>query len=240
MGGAGPMHGIPIAVELGIPKVIVPKYPGNFSAFGLLTSDLRHDYAKTYMIDLKKADITRIKILLKEMADTGRQTLLREGIPEEKIKVFYTADMRYLGQAFELGIPLICNDLKTSDMGNAFHQEYQNTYGYAREDKEIELVTLRVVVIGGIDRPVLAGSGSQNRHLFEAIKSKRRAYFDGAFVDCSVFERAFLPTGVSIDGPAIIEEYGSTTVVFPGWKGKQDHLGNLILEPNGDQSSEDN
>jgi len=235
MGGAGPMHGIPIAMELGIPKVVVPRYPGNFSAFGLLTSDLRHDYAKTYLTDLNKAEVPRITSLLKEMADSGRQALLREGIPEERIKVFYTADMRYLGQAFELGIPVICNGLKTSDMEKAFHQEYQKTYGYAREDKEIELVTLRVVAVGGIDRPVLSGSGSQSRHLSEAIKNKRRAYFEGSFVDCAVYERELLPAGVSIDGPAIIEEYGSTTVVFPGWKGTQDHFCNLILEPNGDR-----
>ena len=229
MGGAGPLHAIPIAEELSIPKIIVPNYPGNFSAFGLVVADIKHDYVRTYLTPLKEANLSRIRGLLMEMAEEGRRNLVREGLPPEMISLSYSADMRYLGQAFELRVP-IAPDTEISDMEKAFHSEYCNTYGYAREFTDVELVNLRVVAIGGGDKPSISRISKEGRRLAEAIKGKRKVYFEGSFVDCPVYQRELLPRGVSIDGPAIVEEYSSTTAVFPRWKASVGSFGHLILE----------
>jgi len=229
IGGAGPLHAIPIAEELGIPKILVPNYPGNFSAFGLAVADLKHDYARTYLSKVKEADLSRIRSLLNEMADEGRQDLLREGLAAEGISLSYSADMRYLGQAFELHVP-ITPDMNIPDIEMAFHQEYYKAYGYAREQTDIELVNLRVVATGGVDKPTISSTGEEAKKLSDALKEKRRVYFDGSFVECPIYQREILPSGASINGPAIVEEYGSTTVIFPRWKASTDNLGHLFLE----------
>jgi len=229
MGGAGPLHAIPIAEELGIPKIVVPNYPGNFSAFGLVVADLKHDYVRTYLTTLKEADISRIRGLMKEMADEGQGDLVREGLSPERISVSYSADMRYLGQAFELHVP-ITPEMEIKDLEVAFHREYRNTYGYARESTDVELVNLRLVAMGSVEKPPLVTIDRDGKRLADAVKEKKKVYFRGEFTECRVYERERLPADVSIDGPAILEEYGSTTAIFPGWKAFVDRFGNLLLE----------
>jgi len=229
MGGAGPLHAIPIAEELGIPKIIVPNYPGNFSAFGLVVADLKHDYVKTYLTRLREADLSRIRSFLNEMAEEGCRDLLSEGLTKERISVSYSADMRYLGQAFELNVPVTLG-MEIPHLETAFHEVYHKAYGYAREGADVELVNLRVVATGHVDKPLFSPISKEGRRLTDAIKEKRRVYFRGNFVNCPIYQRELLPLDVSIDGPAIIEEYGSTTTVFPGWKASLDSFGHLILE----------
>jgi len=233
MGGAGPMHAIPIADELGLPKVVVPKHPGNMSAYGLLTCDLRHDYTRTYITQLREADLYHIRSLLKEMADEGRQILNEEGVPADRMDFHYFADMQYLGQSWQLSCP-INYDFEIEDMIITFHQEYEKAYKYSRKDTPVELIYLRCVASGRTDKPIIPVNEAALRPLPEAIKEEREVYFDETFVKCPVYERELLSPGVSIDGPAIVEEFSSTTVVFPKWKASVDNIGNLILEPKGD------
>ena len=230
MGGAGPLHSIPIVTELGIPKVVVPKYAGNFSAFGLLTSDLRHDYVRTYLTVLSKAKLSRIKDLLKEMEDEGIGTLLTEGLPRDKVDILYSLDMRYLGQSFELSIPVKDYNFDIPHLEQAFSEFYQKAYGYSRKEKEVELVNLRVAALGRVEKPILSSNVFSGESISGAMKERRQVYFYGNFVDCPVLQREFLPRAASIDGPAVIEEFSSTTVVFPEWKATVDEFGNLILE----------
>jgi N-methylhydantoinase A len=229
VGGAGPMHANPIADELTIGKVIIPRHPGNFSAFGLLTSDLRHDYVRTYLTELRDADISRIRDLQSEMTDEGKQALLREGLTPDSIKMVYSADMRYSGQAFELSVPIAGNNLELPDFESAFHETYRKAYGHSREGKEVELVNLRLAAFGAVDKPALSGGESGKGNLSRALKGKRPVYFEGSFLDCPIYERELLSIGTSVNGPAVVEELGSTTVLFPGWKASADHLGSLIL-----------
>ena len=228
IGGAGPMYACPIAEELGADKVLVSNHPGNACAFGLLTTDLQHHYARTYVTELQEADLSLIRTLLEEMGKEGREALTNEGLPEGKVHIACSADMRYVGQSYQLEVPV---DLKSNleDLERDFHDIYYQAYGYSRKEMTIEMVYLRVVASGRFDKPELR-SDDTGGALCEAFKEERSVYFQGCFVDCPVYHRGRLGPGSSFDGPAVIEEYGSTTVIFPAWKASVDPYANLILE----------
>jgi N-methylhydantoinase A len=143
--------------------------------------------------------------------------------------MIYSADMRYSGQAFELRVPIAGNNLELPDFESAFHETYRKAYGHSREGKEVELVNLRLAAFGAVDKPALSGDESEKGNLFRALKGKRPVYFEGSFLDCPIYDRELLHLGASVNGPAVVEELGSTTVLFPGWKASVDHLGSLIL-----------
>ena len=229
IGGAGPMHACPIAEELGIDKVVVPSNPGNACALGLLTSELRYDYARAYVTPLAEGDVATMKRLMGEMEEEGRKTLTGDGHPADRISVSYSADMRYLGQWFQLNVPISSKPVREV-MEKDFHDLYGRTYGYRREGVPVELAYLRATVLGLVDKPTLQSDVSESQLSPSTPSGRRQVYFDGSFRDSPVYDRTTLGPGGTVDGPAIVDEYGSTTVVFPGWRGTVDRLSNLILE----------
>ena len=229
-GGAGPMHAIPIAEELGIPTVVIPREPGNFCAAGLLASDLRHDYVSTYLTELDKADLARIRETLRQMDDQGRQILLRDGVSAPQIHVQNILSLRYVGQSWEIDIPVDSDRLAVSEVAEAFDEAHLKAYGYNRRGHPLELVNLRVVAIGQFERPALVQGTGASGTPAAALAGHRKVYVGGDAVDCPVYDRAVLAPQASLTGPALIEEFGSNTIVFPGWKVTVDRLGSLVLE----------
>ena len=229
IGGAGPMHAIPIAEELSIDKVLVPKNPGNACALGLLTTELRYDYVRTYILPLRQADVAGMKGLLAEMEEEGRRTLIGDGHPLDEISVSFSADMRYLGQWFQLNVPIGSGPV-LEDMERDFHAQYKRTYGYRREGVPVELVYLRATVLGEVDKPALESHTLVSRSATQAVTGQRPVSFYGSFVQCPIYDRALLPPGSAFDGPAVVEEYGATTAVFPGWRASVDRFANLSME----------
>ena len=227
MGGAGPMHAAAVAEELGIDNVLIPANPGNACATGLLATDLQHDYVRTYVTELQDADIDRIHDLAREMESLGREQLSREGLPEQRIRISCSADMRYSGQSFQLEVA-VTDRTTLKGMEKAFHGRYQNVYGYNRREKPVELVYLRAVASGIVDKPVptLEAGGEPEGGNGE----RREIYFDGEFHSCEIYERRNLGIHTKINGPAVIQEYGSTTVLPPGWQASPDQFGNLRLK----------
>ena len=225
MGGAGPMHAVPVAEELGIDHVFIPANPGNACAMGLLTSDLQHDYVRAYVTEVNEADISKVHSLVNEMEAEGRQQLTNEGLAEDRIEIRCSADMRYLGQSFQLEVPLKEN-ISLQEMEAAFNECYQNVYGYNRQDKPIELVYLRVVASGIVDKPVPSATTDSTSKTGD---EKRDVYFDGSFHSCTIYQRNQLAVGEEINGPVIIQEYGSTNVISPGWRASADEFGNLHI-----------
>ncbi len=226
MGGAGPMHAVEVAEELGISHVFIPSDPGNACATGLLTTDLKHDYVRTYVSEMADADIDRIHELVAEMESEGKAQLAKEGLQDENIEIRCTADMRYFGQSFQLEVPLTTSTT-LADLEAAFNERYENVYGYNRREKPIELVYLRAVVSGIVDKPEPAAataprSGTNNN-------PTREVYFKGEFHSCDIHQRNELEVGKDIDGPIIIQEYGSTNVISPGWQARADKFGNLHI-----------
>ena len=226
MGGAGPMHAIAVAEELGIDNVLIPANPGNACATGLLATDLQHDYVRTYVTEMQDANIDKIHELTREMESLGRKQLMQEGLSEQRIDIRCSADMRYSGQAFQLEVP-VTDETSLESMEKTFHERYENVYGYNRREKPVELVYLRAIASGIVDKPApsIGTPGKTNG----GSNEKREIYFDGRFHSCDIYERSCLDADTTISGPAVIQEYGSTTVLPPGWQASPDQFGNLHL-----------
>jgi N-methylhydantoinase A len=231
MGGAGPMHATELAEELGIKEVFVPRFPGNLSAVGLIGSDIRYDFARTVLTDALACDAALIRDAFSELASEGRSALENEGFADTATRIEYFADLRYRGQAFDVSVPVAAPDTPLAAVAADFGVLYERRYGHRREGKPIDIVTLRVVANGLVPRPVLAKIKRHEDTLASAVKTRRAVYFGGSWhPDCPVYERERLGAGAEMTGPAVIEEYGSTTVLPPTWRARVDDLGNLRLQ----------
>ncbi|MBD3207649.1 hydantoinase/oxoprolinase family protein, partial [Candidatus Bathyarchaeota archaeon] len=226
-GGAGPMHVCALAEDLEIGKIVIPPNPGMFSALGLLTADLFHDFTSPVVREVSIIDPSELEEKFQEMEEDGNQTLESEGIPEELRKTQRSLDIRYKGQGFELNIPvkkpMSMEELLKSI--ESFHIKHDKVYGYFDRDQTIEIVNVKLRVIGFLDKPRLpdkiACKGESHDY--------RDVFFEGVkeWVETPVFNREVLEGKYS--GPAVIEQYDSTTIVYPGWSFETEKKGNLIL-----------
>jgi N-methylhydantoinase A len=226
-GGAGPMHALALADEIGIPRVLVPRHPGNFSALGLLASDIKHDDVRTRVGSLRDR-WPLLAGLFAEMEGGARRQLELEGFETGQQRMRRSLDLRYRSQAFELNLELGGEPLAALEA--AFHERHRAMYGHADPTAVIELVNARVSAYGVVARPATERYQSGAASLAAALIERRPVRFDGAVHDCPVWERERLPADAELRGPAIVEEFGATTVIPPGWAGEVDEHGNLILE----------
>jgi len=196
-GGAGPQHALYLADEIGIKRVIIPPYPGLFSALGLLLADWRFEARKSYPRDLERD--------FKELENKLIERL-------KKVDYFIRyADVRYKGQGWELTIQVPEN---VNEIRKVFEDKHLATYGFVMSDREIEIVTIRVFAIRRRVTPKISPTfGNENKP-----KEIRKVLIEDDWVNTEVYVREKLPKGFEIRGPAIIEEYSSTIVVKPGWK----------------------
>jgi N-methylhydantoinase A len=226
-GGAGPMHVCALAEELEIGLVLVPPNPGMFSALGLLTADLFHDYSHPMLVPVEDVDPESLESSFRDLETRGDATLSEEGVAAERRSFTRSLDIRYRGQGFELNVATASPVTGESIRGSvkAFHAKHREVYGYSAEDEPVEVVNAKLRVIGRLDKPQLTEDGAAE----EREPSTRKVYFEkmGGWVDADVIQRGSL-TGKA-EGPAIIEQYDSTTVVYPGWSYEPDRLGNLVL-----------
>jgi N-methylhydantoinase A len=228
-GGAGPMHALAMAEEIGIPRVLVPRHPGNFSALGLLAADIKHDDVRTRVGPLGER-LPALREAFAEMETAARQQLEREGFGPERQKLLRSLDLRYRGQAFELNIPLIDPELALARIEADFHRQHREAYGHANPQAAIELVNARLTAYGLVPRPAAERPVAPSTALEAALVERRPVWFGGRAYDCPVWDRERLPEGAGLRGPAIVEEFGATTVVPPGWGGTIDAYGNLRFE----------
>jgi N-methylhydantoinase A len=230
-GGAGPMHAAEVADELQIPSVLVPAFAGNFSALGLLTSDIRHDLVETILEQNRPSAMSRIAIALGRMRNEARSRLIAEGFSDDDIHYSASADMRYRGQAFEVSIPLTGENCSgdTPDSAvlmAAFHKIYASLYGHANTDQETEIVNLRFVGAAQTVKPTIKNPTKFGNPLI----GKRMVYFDRPIDDVPIYDRDLLPVSEIFAGPAVVEESSSTTVVPPDWKMRRDEFDSLRLD----------
>ena len=244
-GGAGPMHATTVADELGIDRVLVPKFPGNFSAWGLLTSEIRHDFAETLLLGCAADSIERVGASLAGLRDRARERLHEDGFGDGAITYRETLDMRYLGQAFEIPIPVPGPPLDADTVLAEFHRTYAKLYGHASEDQPVEIVNARLagIVPAPVPEPVAEvasgngsgrggggrGGGGRDSGSGEGLIERRRVWFDEEIDDVPIRDRRYIPVDAPFPGPAIIEETGATTVVFPGWSCRRDERDTLHL-----------
>jgi N-methylhydantoinase A len=227
-GGAGPLHATAAAEDLGMRTVVVPPLPGNLSAFGLLVANLRRDFVRTRVSATVRTSIEEVRSALQELVREGEQELLAAGFPLELGRFNASLDMRYAGQSFELSVPVPIEAGSIADIERAFREVYAARYGAGR-DATIEIVSYRLAAWGLSDKPRLPAIDRSGRSLQAATAGKRSVVFGGKELDVVVLDRDRLPLNHKVEGPALIEEEGSTSVVPPGWSAELDVADCLVL-----------
>jgi N-methylhydantoinase A len=233
-GGAGPLHANALACLTGSWPVIVPPMPGVLSALGFLHSDIKNEFARTYIRTLNEVTPAEIRAILLDLAEEAHQWLHGEGIPADRQRVEYEIDVRYYRQGYEFPIPVALEDL---DVGfdrliENFKKVHHQNYGF-NLDSTIEIVNLRAIGIGQVRKlelPRFERAGADSRH---AITAHHQIYFRGGFVDTMIYDRSRLRPGNVIPGPAIITQMDSTTVILPEHYGKVDEYLNIVIWPHG-------
>ncbi|RUM42393.1 MAG: hypothetical protein DSY34_01965 [Desulfurobacterium sp.] len=192
---------------------------------GMVLSDIVKDYSLTVMLTGKSVNRENTERFFKVLEERAIEDLKKEGIPENKIKVEKYLDMRYKGQSFELIVPFV------DDFIEAFHKEHERVYGYSNRKREVEVVNVRIRAIGETEKPELKKFNFVSEKVPEgALLEKRKVYFDGKWMETSVYDREKLLPGNRIEGAAIVVEYSSTTVIPPFAKAFVDEYRNLIIE----------
>ena len=230
LGGAGPVHGAALAAEMGMAEVLVPEAPGVLAAFGLLAAAIEHHHARTLQARTDVADLDAVNRCLAELDGAGRGRMREEGVAAEQVRVAYAADMRYVGQAYELEVPIVVpvTRERMPEILAAFHAVHERVYGYARTQQPVEFVNFRAVHTFPLPRPVVTPAARSTGTLADARLGERRAHF-GSFMPTTIYERARLPLGARLEGPAIVEQSDTTTVIPPGVTALVDDAGNLRL-----------
>src|SRR6266567_1692841 len=232
-GGAGPAQSAAVMDLLAMKACIVPPNPGNLSAFGLLAVDWRTDHIVTKVMHEDTIDLSEVAARYAALEREAVATLERDGIEASRIRLVREADIRYAGQSMEVRVTApggAVDELFLSGLIGAFNAAHLKTFGYNYAGKQkIELVNLCVSGFGLIERPQLPKLAMRSGNA--TPKSSRAVYFGAQFQVTPVYDRASLPSGGRIDGPAIVEEFGSTTVLFPGQYVEVDPHGILVIRP---------
>ena len=223
-GGAGPMHGFFVAQELGMTEVLIPRYPGHLSALGQMMADLRRDLVKAWGGGLTQLDLLNLKQEAAELRQKGSALLTTEGITLDRQRHEFTLDMRYAGQSFTLAIPWDPNDTDFGPLRQAFDTRHEETFGYADKTNDSEIVNIRLVSTGGVDKPALEFKSSD---VVSTSIGTRPVWF-GGWRDTEIYDRSKLPLDFEFEGPAIVEEAGGTSIVPPLWSVTVDKSGGLL------------
>jgi len=235
MGGAAALHAADIARDLNMSRVIVPPMSGNFSAVGMSVADVEHDYVKTLAKKDYEIDPAELLRHFKEMEREGIRQLIDERIAEEAIAVDWSADLRYEGQSWELNTPVEAADELSEravrKIVTSFHRLHQQVYSYSEPQETVEFVNLRVRVRGK-NPPISLTRETRSTRVQKGWKARRNVYFDATgWREVPVYEREDLAAGIQITGPCVIEESISTALVPPGFSGRIDDYGDIIITP---------
>jgi N-methylhydantoinase A len=231
-GGAGPLHAGRIARDLGMAGVIVPLYPGVFSAIGLLMSDVKHDYVRSKLTPLGEISPADVNGMFERMVAQALEELRDDGFAAEQIRIERALDMRYAGQGYEIAVSCPAHPLQDVDLKQlraTFDQQHRTMFGHMAPEEPVEIVSYRVRGIGlvpPVEMPKFKPAGTT---LADAQREMRRVRFDGKETDCPVYQRERLDVGLTVAGPAILDQFDCTTVICPGQTARVDEWKNLIV-----------
>ncbi len=234
-GGAGALHGAALARELAIPTVIVPPNPGVTSALGCLLVDIQHDLALTFLADAASVDPARIEAAFQTLEQEARERLETEGVASAQMLLQRSIDMRYLGQWRSIAVPVATPFSATADAVRAFEEAHRREYHYIRENAAVEIFRLNLTAIGVTPKAELARHPKTSTTDF-APRSRRPVVFDEAEapLDTPIYWRDDLPAGAGFQGPAVIDQFDSTTLVPPGARCEVDEWKNLRIHVTGE------
>jgi N-methylhydantoinase A len=233
-GGAGPMHAAFLAAELDIPETIVPRFPGAFSAWGMLETEIRKDFASSFVQTLPTLDGPTLADVLAGQEAEAFAALAEEGIGADTGRVEHAVDLRYIGQEYTLTIGVVSageprGERFAADLQDRFDRAHEARFGHSNPGAPIEFVAVRSTGLGDLGRievAALDGGGTLDAGAIE----RKRVVFGGQEVEAAIVRRDDLPVGVTLDGPAIVVEPTATTVVPPGQRLAVDRYGALVLQ----------
>lgn len=237
-GGAGPLHACEIAEELGIHMVIVPPSPGTFCSLGLLVADVKRDYVRTQICAAEPDNVETIGAIFNDLKNKGDEFLQNENVAAADRMYLFRIDARYQMQNYELTVPVgryPFDEAALREAIDAFHEEHEKNYGHHHREQAVQFVNYRLTAIGKREK--------NNIRTYQPVNgnrkpvSYRKVCFNDSngYVDCPVYDKQVLPGGMHIQGPAIIEQMDSTTVVLPKWEAEIQETGTLILRQEADR-----
>lgn len=230
-GGAGPLHAVRLAEALSMERVLIPPAPGNLSAMGLLSADVRHDLVRTVVADATDIRGEHLSAAFDELADESGELLARDGVPEAERQCFLAVDLRYQGQNYELTIPLDADRLENADLQPLvarFHEQHRQVYGYHLPDRRVQIVNLRSTAIGAVEKSRWPGHDTATTE--PPVRERRRVLIgNGAAQELAIYRITDMRAGHHVEGPAIVEYPGSTLVLEPGWDAHFDETLNAHL-----------
>ena len=235
-GGAGPVHGNAMAMLAGCYPVIVPPTPGVLSALGFLYSDVKNEFAQTFVRNVEDIEANQIADVFTRLGREARQWLQEEGIEESKQELRYEADVRYFRQGYEFSLevePARLANGGLADLVDRFGAAHDKLYGF-RLEAPVEVVNLRAVGTGQVEKMSFPSFERGAPEAAEAVVEQHRIYFDGNFLTANVYDRAKLHAGHRIAGPALVTQLDSTTLIHPGHAGEVDEYLNILISPVGD------
>jgi N-methylhydantoinase A len=232
-GGAGPLHAGELAAELGLPRVIVPRYPGLTSALGLLMCDVKHDYARSRLEPLEQIDPAEAQRIFDELDAQARADLQTEGFTADRIELLHQLDLRYAGQGYELRVDLAPGPISADSLNiarAAFDDLHERLHGHRAEGAPVEVVTYWTIGLARVPTVLLEPRPLGSEDPSPAHKGARRAWFRNlGWTECPLYERDRLQPGARLSGPAIVEQVDSTTVVHPGQTLTVDEYDNMLV-----------
>jgi N-methylhydantoinase A len=231
-GGAGPLHACELAERLGLPRVFVPRAPGVLSALGMLLADLIKDYSQSVLRRLETLTEAEVPALFGPLNARARAEMQADGVTAPRLD--YSADLRYVGQSFEINVPLPePRPERLTALARDFHARHAQRYGHAHPDAPIELVNIRVRAVGPTSKPVFEELAEGGPDASAALIGESPVWFDDPggpkSYTARLYERERFLAGNQIAGPAILVQLDATTVVPPGWVGTVDNHGHLWL-----------
>jgi N-methylhydantoinase A len=231
-GGAGPLHAVALARELGIPKVLVPMRPGITNAVGCVVADVRHDYVNSINIPLAQADMDQVEQIFCRQIAAGKKIIEAEGVEIEELLVIHDVDMQFQGQTHILNFPVQETRLSRESLKSAFETAYWERFGVELPEIRAVLVNIHTAVIGRrkpVPLAALTTAKEQKNTIDECITGIRRVWFEAGWHETPVYKREFLPVKAKFNGPAVIEQLDTTIIVEPENQVEVDLEGNLII-----------
>ncbi|MCC3646797.1 hydantoinase/oxoprolinase family protein [Cytobacillus oceanisediminis] len=233
-GGGGSMHAPALAKELGVRKVIVPVATSVFSAWGMLMTDLRHDYIQTFIRRVEGIDFDELNKTLGNQEASAIDQYKKEGVKEESILFSRFVDLRYVGQEHTVKVPVPNGQISNANMKQVirkFHEAHEQLYTFKLEESPTEIVNLHLIALGSVKKPELAKLENVGGTLQGALIEVRPVLFEEhGWIDTNVYNRNKLSPNAVMEGPVIVEEQSASTVVYPGQTVTVDAYGNLIIE----------
>jgi len=231
-GGAGPLHAVALARELGIPKVLVPMRPGITNAVGCVVADVRHDYVNSINIPLAQADMDQVEQLFCRQIEAGKKIIAEEGVEIEELLVIHDVDMQFQGQTHILNFPVQETRLSREALQSAFEKAYWDRFEVELPEIRAVLVNLHTAVIGRrkpVPLAALMSAKEQKNTIDECRSGSRKVWFESGWQETPVYNREFLPVKAKFNGPAVIEQLDTTIIVEPENQVEVDLEGNLII-----------